>query len=608
MKPEDIALEDGLYRPVMQWELKDSGAMDGAVNIQVGTLSDGRWYVRHMAFGTRSFDGRQAAWDAARGLMGRHEGRWEQAAVDAAPFLAVRRSDGSRVLYDINDEESLHGCWGDQKDRLWELYLAAISAGTTVRRTETHTLFGGYIELVAYDDPLDGTRRHLVATALDPGSDYRAVDHLDRRVAEAEYEKSVYAHWDEEFPYKSCDIVEIRVDRKSKRSGDLVVLPDGTALDKGDLDEYNRLYGLPLRMKWPRTAGLGAAAGPVGAMTAEPRSWGPSVSVQDVTPDAWTVPDEELRSNELSLAALPDGRRLLASAHDDGAHVWGVGDGESVQRVSGHSEWVLSVALTVLGDGRAVLATGGKDGLARIWSAREGEALQEIEAHDGPVNSVAWASPPGEVPWLVTGGDDATVRLWDAETKLSIGGFEVGEPRVHLVWSVATAVLSDGHVCVAAAVDDWRTAAVHVWDATTRTKLHEFRIDTGGAISRMPEVAVTTLADRSFRVAAVAGRTLHVWDGHTGRAVRTFPVSEDGDSDVALAVLPDLRAVVAATSGRETLAWDVESGAVLATVEHATGGLPQAVDLVARPDGGLLLAAGRSGDSPARVLRLDPER
>ncbi|QXJ26785.1 WD40 repeat domain-containing protein [Actinomadura graeca] len=582
--------------------------MDGPVNVQVGTLSDGRWYVRHMGFGTRAFDGKQAAWDAARGLMGRHEGRWESVAADSAPFLAVCRADGSRVLYDINDDACLYGCWGDQRDRLWDAHLAAISAGTTLRSTETHKIFGGYIEVVAYDDPLDGVRRHAVVTARDPGSDYRAVDHLDRAAAEVEYEETVYANWDMDFPYKATDIFDIQVDRKSKRSGDVAMLDDGTILDKGDLDEYNRLYGLPPRMEWPKTPGPSVPLGPVGAMTAGPRDWAPSVDVEDMTPAAWTLADPELRANALSLAALPDGRRLLASAHDDGAHVWSIGGGEGVQRVSGHSEWVLSVALTVLGDGRAVLATGGKDGLARAWSVREGEALQEIEAHDGPVNSVAWACPPGEVPWLVTGGDDAAVRLWDPGTKLPLGAFEVGEPRVHLVWSVAAAALSDGHVCVAAAVDDFDGAAVHVWDATAKAKLHEFRVETGGALSRMPEVAVTTLADHSFRVAAVAGRTLHVWDGHTGRAVRTLQVSEDGDSGVALAALPDLRAVVAATSGRETLAWDVESGAVLARVEHAAGGLPQTVDLVAGQDGGLLLAAGRGGDAPARVLRLDPAR
>lgn len=601
----DTALEDEPHQAVTQWELKDFGPLDGAAHIQVGMLADGGWYVRHIAFGTRRFEGEPDARQAARLLMDRHQGRWERTGCDSAPFSAVCRPDGSRVLYDMNDDACLYAYWGDQKDRLWESFSGAIAKGVTLRRTATHAAFDGYIELVGYHDPLDGRPRHAVVTAVDPGSDYRAVDYRDRASADDGYEESVYACADEDFPYRSSDMVDMVVDRRSKPPAFLRSLPDGTIVATDDLDEYDRLYGLPLRTRWPRTAELAVPPGAVCGMTAEPRDWGPAgVDLRDVTPVAWREPDGELRPNALALAALPDGRQLLASGHDGAAHVWSVG-GTHVRTVSGHSEWVLSVALTVLSDGGVVLATGGKDGLARLWSAREGEALQEIEAHRGPVNAVAWACPPGEVPWLVTGGDDAAVRIWNAETGRSLGAFETGLPGLQLVWSVAAAVLADGHVCVAAAVSGTEVPTVHVWDATAGTTTHRFVIDEDGSPSSLPKVAVATLADRSFRVAAVAGPVVRVWDGHTGQVVRTLAVPRGGHGDVALAVLPDLRVVVAASGATQTLAWDVESGAELARLQHPEGGLPEVVALVTRPDSGLLLATGRQDDSPARIHRLD---
>jgi hypothetical protein len=51
--------------------------------------------------------------------------------------------------------------------------------------------------------------------------------------------------------------------------------------------------------------------------------------------------------------------------------------------------------------------------------------------------------------------------------------------------------------------------------------------------------------------------------------------------------------------------WDSESGSTLASVASSPAGFPHAADLAARPDGGVMLAVGQEGDTPARLLRLD---
>lgn len=597
-----IDLENEAHQPVAQWELRDHGPLDMAVRIQVGTV-DGGWYVRHQGFGSRRFADKAAAWQAVRGLMGRHEGRWERVEVDSGPFGVVCRPDGSRVLYDTTDDESLHACWGHDKDERWDAYLAAMNAGKTLRKTETHSLLEGSIELIRYRDPIDGEERYAVSTAVEAGSDWRVVDYRERGPADAEYEKEVRANADAELPYRSSDIIDLPVSRRSRPPEGLTVLPSGVV---GVTEDLKYMGLLPPRIIWPRTPPLAGPPRPVCGMTARPRDWGPkAVSVQDVTPVAWREA-VDAPPNDLAVAALPDGRQLLASADDAAADVWSTGDGGRIRTVSGHTEWVLSVALTVLADGQVVLATGGKDGLARIWTTREGEPVAELRGHRGPVNTVAWASPPDDAPSLVTGGDDATVRVWNVETEETRVVFEVGAPSIDCVWSVATAVLSDGHVCVAAGVDDGERSTVYVWDATTGATTHEFVFERAEWGISSPQVAVATLADRSFRVAAIAGGVVRVWDGHTGEEVRTFTAPGQRDGDVALAVLPDLRVAVAATGGRQTMVWDVESGEPLATVDHAGESWRQPVDLVAQPTGGLLLATGREGDTPARVLRLSP--
>jgi hypothetical protein len=332
--------------------------------------------------------------------MGRHREQWEQVTIDSRPFPVLIRPDGARVLYDNQDDECLYSCWGDERDQLWDRYEAAISAGEVLRRTETHAYLEGSYLLIQYSDPLDGSRRYALAMAREAGTDYRVVDYPEHRLADAEYEKFVIDNQDEDLRYKSSDVASVVVDRRSRFPDDVTQLPSGEIIATDDLEEYNRLYGLPPRVQWPLSPEPAVPGGAVGGAIAEPRSWGPDeVTVQDVTPAAWDEEDEELRPNALALAVLPDGRQLLASGHDGAAHVWNISDGTSVSTVSGHSEWVLSVALAAPSDGKTVMATGertawpgpGPSASARRWRRSRPTAAQSTPS---PGRSPQ-ARPPG---------------------------------------------------------------------------------------------------------------------------------------------------------------------------------------------------------------------
>jgi hypothetical protein len=80
----EVAVQAEEHQPVMQWELRNPGRSDRSVRIQVGTLADGGWYVRHQGFGSRRFGGKKAAWRAG----GAH---------DAGQVAKVTAAVGGRV-------------------------------------------------------------------------------------------------------------------------------------------------------------------------------------------------------------------------------------------------------------------------------------------------------------------------------------------------------------------------------------------------------------------------------------------------------------------------------------------------------------------------------
>ncbi|HKP40677.1 TIR domain-containing protein [Mycobacterium sp.] len=116
-----------------------------------------------------------------------------------------------------------------------------------------------------------------------------------------------------------------------------------------------------------------------------------------------------------SLAASPDGSRVVSGSDDNAVRVWDTKSGSTVAQLNvGSTAGPVSTAFSR--DGRWI-ATSNGDKVVQVWDAtsfdRAGDPLQ----HQTSVSSVAFN---GSGRLVGTGGADGVVHVWDRETGLEV--------------------------------------------------------------------------------------------------------------------------------------------------------------------------------------------
>ncbi len=113
-----------------------------------------------------------------------------------------------------------------------------------------------------------------------------------------------------------------------------------------------------------------------------------------------------------SLAATPDGRRIVAGQNDGSVLILDAVTGKEVAAFrTAHLGG--SVALAVRPDGEEVITAGPAERTAVVRDAATGKERLKLTGHTGTINAVAY-SPDGRR--ILTGSEDHTVKLWDAAT------------------------------------------------------------------------------------------------------------------------------------------------------------------------------------------------
>ncbi len=233
----------------------------------------------------------------------------------------------------------------------------------------------------------------------------------------------------------------------------------------------------------------------------------------------------------LSAAFSPNGRRILSGALDATVRLWDVENGKELRRFEGHTDIVWCVAFSP--DGSLAASGGGgqikddkwvapKDTALRLWDMETGKQLRRLTGHNDYVESVAF-SPDGKRVATGCGNADPIIRLWDVES-----GDELRRLEGHSLGVKRLDYSADGRRILSASSD--RT--IMLWDVDTGKVLRRFlghtRDVTGVAYLPNERYCASSSWDNTVRLWDVEnGKEVHRFDGHTA-SIRDVASSPDG--------------------------------------------------------------------------------
>jgi WD40 repeat protein/tRNA A-37 threonylcarbamoyl transferase component Bud32 len=232
---------------------------------------------------------------------------------------------------------------------------------------------------------------------------------------------------------------------------DVAFSPDGRIL--AVLAPSVRLWdpaaGRPLGVRFQRSDGLSLAFSPDGKRLAV-GGWNGLVRVWEVGNGREVFTLRGHTGSARSVRFSPDGRWLASGSHDRTVRLWDAATGRHVSTLRSHTDLVCGVAFS---PDSSRLASCGRDQTVRLWDVASGRELFTFRGAEGEVSGVAF-SPDGKR--LASSSWDATVKLWETGS-----GQEVLTLKAHTSYAHAVAFSPDGKTLASAGQD----RMVRLWAA-----------------------------------------------------------------------------------------------------------------------------------------------
>ena len=254
----------------------------------------------------------------------------------------------------------------------------------------------------------------------------------------------------------------------------------------------------------------------------------------------------------------PDGKRLLSSGRLKAIQMWEVSSGTKLMTLSGHKDWVYSVAFSPNANR---IVSAGRDKTVGVWDATTGQQLMLLTGHQGRVGRVV-VSPDGK--HVVSASEDKTLKVWNLET-----GIELMTLRGHKEMVGSVSFSPDGTRIVSGG------DAIRVWDAASGTELttlwgHQKRISGVGFVAHGERIVSSSLDG-----------TIKIWEPE---GTRPAPLILEGRYN-SMAFHPDSEQIVTVGKDKAIRIWDVDTTSELMKIDEAGGSVSFS------PDGKRVIAA-----------------